>query len=327
MKNIDVHNLSGLNQILSKIHPVPIKKVEKLTNGNMNLTLRGIDTNNHSFIIKQGRDFVEKYPSIAAPLGRTSVEHAYYQKISSNTFLQSMSPKVVGACNENQILVLEDLGQVADGIRFYSQPDELNDQTLKDMTHYLDQLHQIKFEPQISRLFNTEMKELNAYHMFVFPFGSAGQKFIDNNLSQLSSLAKKVQKSPKAQSTAKDLFKLYMTEGKTLVHGDFYLGAILQRDPQTYIIDPEFCFWGYPEFDWGIFMAHMLMLGKPLDFCTALLENNQRKPTKLRLDIVHQHAAIEILRRLYGVAQLPFSQEYATMAFKQSMTELALKLL
>ena len=49
--------------------------------GNMNFTLR-ITTKRRSFIIKQSRNYVEKYPQIAAPEDRTQREADFYNAIS-----------------------------------------------------------------------------------------------------------------------------------------------------------------------------------------------------------------------------------------------------
>ena len=51
---------------------------ERAGEGNMNCTLR-VRTNERTFILKQARPWVEKYPQIEAPDERALVEAAFYR--------------------------------------------------------------------------------------------------------------------------------------------------------------------------------------------------------------------------------------------------------
>ena len=67
-------------------------------------------------------------------------------------------------------------------------------------------------------------------------------------------------------------------EGPSLIHGDLFPGSLLQTGSgELRIIDPEFCFCGDPEFDIGVFYAHLLLSGHGEDALTwwlqAALEN------------------------------------------------------
>ena len=49
-------------------------------------------------------------------------------------------------------------------------------------------------------------------------------------------------------------------EGSSLIHGDLFPGSLLQTGSgELRVIDPEFCFCGDPEFDIGVFYAHLLL--------------------------------------------------------------------
>ena len=73
--------------------------------GNMNIVIRLI-TNQRSFILKQSRSFVVKYPKLSAPLNRINVEYNFYSQVGVNSFF----PKVLKFDPKNYILFLEDLG-------------------------------------------------------------------------------------------------------------------------------------------------------------------------------------------------------------------------
>ena len=74
---LDASDLSALNDYLAqgqRLHPgETLLGAEKAGEGNMNCTVRVL-TSAGSFILKQSRPWLEKYPHIAAPFDRTLVE-------------------------------------------------------------------------------------------------------------------------------------------------------------------------------------------------------------------------------------------------------------
>ncbi len=329
MKKIDENNLELINELIqiSNLLNNEIVSVSKLVSGNMNLTLRCVTNDGRSLIVKQGRDFVEKYPSIAAPLGRTSVEYYYYENISCNEYLNKMSPKVLSVCHKNQILILEDLGQGIDGIKYYEDPESLTEQNLLKVIQYLVHLHSLKKNHQSSILENKKMKELNSFHMFDLPFTSDGHDLLVENFPELRELGRSLMSNRIVKKVSTNLKERYLRSGECLIHGDFYLGSLFLADELVYVIDPEFCFWGYREFDIGILLAHLFMLKKTKSECALLIDYYLKYQDEVDINIVNQHAGIEILRRLYGVAQLPFSEKLSTLEHKKQLTDLAISLL
>ncbi|MEM7312498.1 MAG: aminoglycoside phosphotransferase, partial [Planctomycetota bacterium] len=57
--------------------------------GNMNFTVRAETSLAKSFIVKQAREYVEKYPSIPAPVERSTVEARFYEAVQSDDVLRS----------------------------------------------------------------------------------------------------------------------------------------------------------------------------------------------------------------------------------------------
>ncbi|MEM7375673.1 MAG: phosphotransferase, partial [Bacteroidota bacterium] len=100
------------------------------------------------------------------------------------------------------------------------------------------------------------------------------------------------------------LGKLYLSEGPVLIHGDFYPGSWLRTENGLKVIDAEFSFRGYAEFDLGVFAAHMALASQGEEVTSELLE---RYAAGANFDerLMRGFAGTEILRRLLGVAQLP----------------------
>ncbi len=88
------------------------------------------------------------------------------------------------------------------------------------------------------------------------------------------------------------------------MHGDFYPGSWLKTGNGLFVIDPEFCFAGPPEWDLGVFMAHTV-LARQHPAMQSFLLDRYRSHHKPDLRLAYNFAGTEIFRRLAGLAQLP----------------------
>jgi 5-methylthioribose kinase len=114
---LDPNDLPGLAQYLQNrqwIGPQEtIHRAERAGESNMNCTLR-IQTSERSFILKQARPWVEKYPHILAPWNRAEMEARFYQTVCENEQLAQYMPKLLGYDSAEHVLMLEDLGVALD---------------------------------------------------------------------------------------------------------------------------------------------------------------------------------------------------------------------
>jgi 5-methylthioribose kinase len=100
------------------------------------------------------------------------------------------------------------------------------------------------------------------------------------------------------------LGEVYLADGSTLLHGDYYPGSWLRTDTGPKIIDPEFCFYGPPEYDLGVLIAHLLMANQPVSITGQILATYS-ETASLDDGLRQQFTALEVMRRLIGLAQLP----------------------
>ena len=115
-----------------------INEIEIAGEGNMNVVLR-IKTNKRSFILKQSRPFVQKYPHLPAPVDRIDVEKKFYDLMDHNSFF----PKILGYLPSDYILLLEDLGKGEDLTSLYITRRITSD-LIKEFTLGLYYIHKKK---------------------------------------------------------------------------------------------------------------------------------------------------------------------------------------
>lgn len=278
--------------------------VARAGEGNMNCTVR-VTTNTQSFIVKQARPWVEKYPQFAAPWDRALREIEFYQLVAGEPGVADRMPRLLHADPEARLLVIEDVGVDADLTGIYHGA-RLSPGDVDELADYLSALHHC-FQGQFARhpLPNREMRALNHAHLFEIPLQSNNGLALDKLLLGLQAAADDLQSDDAYVAAVHELgLEVYLADGDCLIHGDFFPGSFLSTPHGPRIIDPEFACFGRPEVDGGMFLAHLL-LGRQSPAVADRFLSRYQPPTGHDVAIMLQLAGVEIMRRLIGYAQLP----------------------
>ena len=311
---IDQNSPSQLKELLQKYDVLGGRDVTSVSiagEGNMNVTLRvtlAAGDSKESIIVKQSRPFVAKYDSIPAPLERIEFEAKFYDFVEAQSDLKSKMPRRLAWIPEEKVLVLEDLGAASDATSLYAKyPCDELPSCIGPLVDWLALLHQrSRDEHKPEKGLNSELRKLNHEHIFSIPFNEPSAIDLDDVCSGLAKESLPIRTDEELRSKAKELGGLYLGDGPCLLHGDFYPGSWLMTDQGPMVIDPEFMFWGPAEFDLGVLVAHLQFVGvqEPIQKLEPMWGSRYQN---VDLSLVRRFAAIEILRRLLGVAQLPLS--------------------
>jgi 5-methylthioribose kinase len=277
-------------------------RVSHAGGGNMNCTLRVV-TPSQRVIVKQGRPWVEKYDHIAAPWDRTLVEAAFYETIGASGEIAVRMPRLLYVDRVSRILVLEDIdGEDFTALYAGTTVDWASVSVLID---YLVDLHSLRVEQSLLAVFaNREMRALNHEHIFRLPLLESNGLDLDGITPGLQAAADRLKRDTGFTRLVAHLGEVYLADGPQLVHGDFFPGSWLRSNRGPVIIDPEFCFVGKGEFDFGVMLAHFILANQPSAIVDHLRESI---PSQYDLSLIRQFAGVEIMRRLIGVAQLPLN--------------------
>jgi 5-methylthioribose kinase len=290
-----------------------IVSLSKPGEGNMNCVLR-VETAARSFIVKQSRGYVEKYPQLLAPAERVLTEAAFYKKIASVKEVQDIMPKILGIDAVNNLIALEDLGLSNDYTILYNLEQKIQEAELQQLVNYLNGLHQ-SFQKIVvdDELANTELRKLNYEHIFEYPFKEENGFNLDDVQNGLQDIAIPYKKDGELKKKIERLGSLYLSKGKYLLHGDYYPGSWLKTADGIKVIDPEFCFYGLREFDLGILIAHLYLTQQQKSTIT-FIEQEYVSYAELNPTILNGFIGTEIMRRLIGLAQLPLKMDLKTKA-------------
>lgn len=301
-----------------------ILSAERAGDGNMNCTLR-VTTWSGSWVVKQARPWVEKYPQFAAPWDRAIREAEFYRLISSRPAVAGLMPRLLFCDPEARVLVLEDLGAAADYTGVY-RGEKFTPADVRQLAEFLAQLH-APFESAKKNgassgphLANREMRTLNHAHIFTIPLTPDNGLDLDRLTPGLAEVGRVLQADLELRREVEKLGRdYYLADGPSLLHGDFFPGSLLRTAAGPRIIDPEFGFFGRREFDAAVFLAHLHLASQPPALATAF-RRTYESPGPFDDDLMRQFAGVEILRRLIGFAQLPLG---CTLDRKRELLELA----
>ena len=287
--------------------------LEKPGEGNMNYVLR-VSTDRQSFIIKQSRPWVEKYPQIDAPIERIVVEAQFYKALSEIPVLQSFIPALKGFKGESYIMAVEDLGESSDFTLIYKKEEAIQTSELTELIQFLSELHQIDVR-ELREPFpaNQKLKQLNAEHIFHYPYLLENGFDLDTIQEGLQALALPYKQDEALKDKIIDLGERYLGLGDVLIHGDYYPGSWLRTRKGTKVIDPEFAYVGNAEFDLGVLVAHLKMAQTEESVIKAVLQEYVM-PDNFDHVLFAGFCGAEILRRIIGLAQLPLDLTLAEKA-------------
>lgn len=274
-----------------------VTAAEMAGQGNMNCIVRVV-THQRTFILKQSRPWVEKYAHIAAPFDRALVEAEFYHLVSATRAAEFM-PKLHWVDAESRIVCLDDLGALGDFTNMY-RGVPINAEELEQLCRFLSLLHSSR-----GHLVNREMRVLNHFHIFAYPFQAENGLDLDQFTPGLGQIGQSVKSNRALGSRITELGQLYLSEGDYLLHGDYFPGSWLRDASCVKVIDPEFGFSGPREFDLGVMLGHLVLSG--MDDAAASLGSHYAYWKDLDHGLIHSLAGVEILRRLLGVAQLPIT--------------------
>ncbi|MCH7908611.1 MAG: phosphotransferase [Candidatus Hydrogenedentes bacterium] len=280
-----------------------VESVSSAGEGNMNLTLRVV-TNRREFVLKQARPWVEKYPEIAAPWDRILFEQRYYQRGASIPEVARRSPHLLGVDCDSRTIVMEYIAHAEDLTSVYTGAN-ISREELDTLAGYLAALHESTSGEFTEDFANREMRALNHEHIFVIPFTASNGLELDVFEPGLMDAAARLIADTTLCETATSLGQRYLADGECLLHGDYFPGSWMRNGDGLWVIDPEFCYYGDPEFDLGVATAHFAIAQRPQADAAYFVERYTETARAVDHALLARYAGTEVIRRLIGVAQLP----------------------
>jgi 5-methylthioribose kinase len=291
-------------------------EVEPAGDGNVNWVRRARAADGRSWIVKQARPALERFPEYAAPTERIVFEHRYHE-LARKQPEGEICPRIVDFDECERVLVMEDLGSAERLDHALARGADASPAAAA-LGRFLGAVHGATTDPALAERFrNPAMQGLHGDHIFVLPLRENDFPLPDG----LRAEAERLRADAGLVATAARLHARYLEPRGALVHGDVQAGNVLLADAGPKLLDAEIAHVGDPAFDVGILVAHLLLpavaRGEPgaaepsVARAWGAYRERLAGALEVRFPDVARYAGIEMLRRTLGAARVAAVEEEA----------------
>ncbi len=222
--------------------------------GNINWVRRARAADGRSWIVKQARPALERFPQYRASTERIVFEARYFE-LTRPLDGEGVCPRVLLFDAEARVLVLEDLG-AAERLDDHLARGADATAALRTLGSFLGRAHAALRGPDLGERFrNDEMRRLHGDHIFRLPFQPN-----DFELSApVRARAERLWADAELCDVAARAYARYLRPQGALLHGDVQAGNVLLPSSGPKLLDAEIAHIGDPAFDAGTLLAHLLL--------------------------------------------------------------------
>jgi S-methyl-5-thioribose kinase len=303
--HLDDVNLSDYLRGIGLLGRDETAQIEPAGDGNINW-VRRVRARDRSFIVKQARLHLERFPEYEAPTERIVCEARYYETVRALD-RDGVCPALLHFDPDACVLVLEDLGDAPRLEAVLARGDDARDVATR-LARFLGLVHAATAgDASLAAHFpNDGMRRLHGDHIFTLPF--APNEF--PLAAPVRARAEAIWRDGRIAAVARDAYAEYLDRADALVHADVQATNVLVAPRGAVLLDAEIAHAGDPAFDLGTLFAHLWLpavaRGRASDADaairaarTAYTSANAKLEARAR-----RYAAIELLRRTIGAARV-----------------------
>jgi len=249
--------------VLNDDEPIDKLQVSEIGDGNLNYVYT-VYNGDRTLIIKQAVPFLrcvgEEYPldrnrmiiEIEALKREKEIAPAFVPDIYHDSY--EMSLVAMQNLNKHKILRGEMINREIFPFLSEHISTFLADTLFYTTDFYLDSATK---KDEVKRFINKELCKITEDFIFTHPYEENETNSYSPKLDM--SVVKEFRENKEIKKAVAKLRYKFMTEAQALLHGDLHTGSIMLNKEETYVIDPEFAFYGPIGFDVGIYLANLAM--------------------------------------------------------------------
>lgn len=306
---LDDNDVAGYLRDTGLVRSAEGLAVSPAGDGNINWVRRVAAADGRSWIVKQARAHLEKFPEYEADPVRLLFE-ARYLEVARPCDTAGVLPEVLHFDAVNHVLVLQDIGDVPRMGETLAAGGDI-DAELVQLAAFLGRVHRATANDASlpSRFANDQMRRLHGDHIFHLPFRPN-----DFPLEPpLRRRAEEIWSRGDLVAMIDRQYRRYLEPRGGLVHADVQSSNVLISDAGPVLLDGEIAHVGDPAFDIATLLAHVFLpaIGRSEierarlsarriwdGYCEAIAE------PLTDLAAVEAYSAIEMMRRTIGAARV-----------------------
>lgn len=257
-----VKNLPELNHYFSDFSTL---EVEEIGDGNVNYVYRiKHPSSGKSIILKQAVPYL-RIVGESFPLSRERMNFEIMALTMASQYSPTMVPQIYHSSIEQSLVIMQDLvahnivrGEIIKGTVFPHFADHMSSYLAKNLFLTSDlALSSGAKKALVKQFINPDLCKLTEDFVFSHPYEAHETNVYNPELSQLT--IDKVQKDREVKIAVAQMKSKFINQAEALLHGDLHIGSIMANVDETYVIDPEFAFYGPMGFDVGALIGNLYM--------------------------------------------------------------------
>ncbi|RZF26234.1 S-methyl-5-thioribose kinase [Paraburkholderia sp. UYCP14C] len=258
--------LRGIPAVNARLGDDSELQVVEVGDGNLNYVyfVSSVRDPRRSVVVKQAPPFL-RLVGEAWPLPRERMEREVAALRHYVTLCPQHVPSVYHADSEKYLIVMQHLAShrvlrqgLTEGIVYPHLADHISTFLARTLFHGSD----LYLSPEAKKAaasgsINTELCRITEDLVFTYPFEDHASNVYNPALP--AAAIERLRTNEPLRRAVAEMKWAFMNHAETLVHGDLHTGSIMANEHETYVIDPEFSFYGPMGFDTGAFIANLLL--------------------------------------------------------------------
>jgi 5-methylthioribose kinase len=261
-----VDYIKGLQSMQSYFSNMDQLSVQEIGDGNLNFVYNIINEKNPSeaVILKQAVPYVRVIGE-SYPLSRERMNFEIMALKKQKELCPEHVPDIYYADNDMSLVIMQNLnhhkiirGEIIQGIQFPNFAEHISTFLSKTLFCTSDlMLGSGEKKEMVAKCINIELCDLTEH--FVFTNAFEQHETNDYNPRLTREDIAYIQEDQELKIAVAEMKYKFMNNAECLLHGDLHIGSIMANQEETYVIDPEFAFYGPMGFDIGAVIGNLFM--------------------------------------------------------------------
>ncbi len=237
--------------------------IAEIGDGNLNFVYL-VKSAGKSFILKQAVPYLrcvgKEHPlsriRMTCEIEALKTERKICPKLVPEIFYYShkMSVVVMQNLDKHKILRTEMINRVQFPLLSEHMSTFLADTLFYTSDFYLTSREK---KENVKKFSNIELCDISENFIFTHPYEDNETNDYNPKLDMRH--VKRFREDKEVKAAVLTMKYKFMTNAQALLHGDLHTGSIMLNESETYVIDPEFSFYGPIAFDVGIYLANLIL--------------------------------------------------------------------
>ncbi|KIG10027.1 S-methyl-5-thioribose kinase [Caballeronia concitans] len=258
--------LGGIAEVRDRLGDPADLEIVEVGDGNLNFVYFVTNTKarERSVVVKQAPPFL-RLVGKNWPLSCQRMDHEVAALRRFGALCPQHVPQVYHADGKRFLMVMQHLSShrilrhgLMDGVTYPLMAEHLSTYLAQTLFFGSDLYLAPDIKKQaMSGAVNAELCKITEDLVFTFPFEDHPSNVYSPALPK--SALERLRTNDALRMAAADMKWAFMNHAETLLHGDLHTGSIMVNERETYVIDPEFAFYGPMGFDIGALIANLLL--------------------------------------------------------------------